>query len=169
MASVVFRCPQFTEEGILDGRCFGIMSQQFPTTAQVIYDTLTTDTVFMGLVGQYTFKSGQSYPSISVLSPGQDLPSLSTTTGVECIIHDVGNVTNYDYITNDKPRTSVQWSVFMVCWEPATGGDMQAATQRAMEHFLGSQSIQTVAVADGLGSMVQTKILIMSDMPIVAV
>lgn len=144
------------------------MSQQFPTTAQVIYDVLSSDTVFMDLIGEYTFKSGQNYPAISVVSPGSDLPSLLKTTGVECIIHDVGDVTKYEYLTNDAARTSVLWSVFLITWAPGTGGDMQLATERVASRFLGSQSIQTVAVADGLGSMVQTKVLIKSDMPVLA-
>jgi hypothetical protein len=144
------------------------MAQQFPTTAQVIYETLSTDTEFMSVIGEYEFKSGQSYPAISVMSPGSDLPSLKRTVGVECIIHDVGDVTKYEYLTSDAARTSVLWSVFLVVWEPAKGADMQRATELACRRFLGSSSIQTVAVSDGLGSLVQTKILIKSDMPVLA-
>ena len=144
------------------------MSQQFPTTAQVIYDVLSNDTVLMSLVGEYKFKKGQVHPAISILSPGADLPSLRSTTGVECIIHDVGDVTKYEYLTNDPARTSVLWSVFLVTWAPGTGADMQAVTERICSRFLGSKSLQTVAVADGLGSMVQTKVMIKSDMPVLA-
>ncbi len=144
------------------------MAQQFPTTAQTIYETLSTDTELMAVLGDYEFKGGQSYPAISVMSPGSDLPSLKKTTGVECIIHDVGDVTRYEYLTGEVARTSVLWSVFLVVWDPGTGADMQVATELICRRFLGSSSIQTVAVSDGLGSLVQTKILIRSDMPILA-
>ena len=144
------------------------MSQQFPTTAQVIYDVLSNDTEFMSLVGEYSFKKGQVYPAISIVSPGSDLPSLRSTTGVECIIHDVGDVTKFEYLTNDAARTSVLWSVFLIAWSPGTGADMQLTTERVCARFLGSRSLQTVAVADGLGSMVQTKVMIRSDMPVLA-
>ena len=147
---------------------FGTMSQQFPTTAQVIYDVLSSDAGLMSLIGEYTFRKGQAYPAISILTPGADLPSLRATTGVECIIHDVGDITKYEYLTSDPARTSVLWSVFLVVWEPSTGSHMQAAAEKICSRFLGSNSIQTVAVADGLGSMVQTKVMIRSDMPVLA-
>ena len=122
----------------------------------------------MSLIGNYTFKNRQVHPAVSIVSPGADLPSLRSTNGIECIIHDVGDVTKFEYLTNDKARTSVLWSVFLIAWEPATGADMQTVTERVCSRFLRSNSIQTVAVADGLGSMVQTKVMIRSDMPVLA-
>ncbi len=144
------------------------MAQQFPTTAQVIYETLSTDTEFMALLGTYRFKAGQEMPAISVVSAGEDLPALRKVRGVECIIQDAGDITIYEYLTGDTPRVSVAWSVFLVAWDEAKGADMQVAAQAACQRFLGSEAIQTVATADGLGSLVQTKLIIKSDMPIVA-
>jgi len=144
------------------------VTQQFPTTAQVIYDVLAADATFLSLLGTYEFKAGQSAPAMSIVTAGQDLPSLRKVTGIECIIQDAGNFTKQEYITNDPARLTVEWSVFIVTWEPATGADMQAAAERACSRFLGAYAIQTVAVADGLGALVQTKVTIRSDMPVLA-
>ena len=144
------------------------MSQTFPTSAQVIYDTLAADATFMGLIGTYEFKAGQTIPAISIVSAGEDMPALRNVQGVECIIQDAGNFTKSEYISNDAARLTVNWSVFLVAWEPAKGSDIQTAAERACSRFLGSQAVQTVAVADGLWALVQTKVMIRSDMPILA-
>ena len=142
------------------------MTQNFPTTAQAIYDVLVADTEFSALLGTYTFKAGQTFPAISLVTPGSDLPSLRKVEGLECVIQDTGNLTNSYYLTGDAPRTKVEWGVFLVLWEPGVGSDMQEAAERACSRFLGSEAIQTVAVADGIGAQVQTKLIIRSDMPI---
>ena len=144
------------------------MAQQFPTTAQVIYDVLVADAIFMGLLGEYRFKAGQSAPAISIVTAGQDLPSLRKVSGVECVIQDAGDFTKSEYLTGDAARITVSWSVFLVSWEPSTGADLQAAAEHACRRFYGSEAVQTVAVADGLGAQVQTKLIIRSDMPVVA-
>lgn len=144
------------------------MAQQFPTTAQAIYDVLAADTTFTNLLGTYEFKAGQQITAISIVSAGEDMPSLRNVSGVECIIQDAGDFTKSEYISNDAARLTVNWSVFLVAWEPAKGADLQAAAERACSRFLGSQAVQTVATADGLGSLVQTKVMIRSDMPILA-
>ena len=144
------------------------MAQEFPISASVIYDTLKADDVFTGLLGSYTFRAGQTATAISIVSPGQDLPALREVEGIECIIQDVGDFTRNEYLSGDAARLTVTWSVFLVCWEGATGADLQAAAERASSRFLGSESIQTVATPDGLGALVQTKLLIRSDMPILA-
>ena len=144
------------------------MAQQFPTTAQVIYDTLAADSAFMALLGTYRFRAGQTVPAISVVSPGEDIPALRKVQGLECIIQDSGDFTKNEYITGDAARLTITWSVFLVAWNPAKGSDMQAAAERACSRFLGSEAVQTVATADGLGSLVQTKLMIRSDMPVLA-
>ena len=144
------------------------MAQQFPTTAQAIYDVLAADATFTGLLGTYEFKAGQTLPAISIVSAGEDMPSLRNVQGVECVIQDAGDFTKNEYISSDAARLTVNWSVFLVAWEPAKGSDVQAAAERACSRFLGSQAIQTVAVADGLGALVQTKLEIRSDMPVLA-
>ena len=144
------------------------MAQDFPTTAQAIYDVLAADATFTGLLGTYEFKAGQTLPAISIVSAGEDMPSLRNVQGVECVIQDAGDFTKNEYISSDAARLTVNWSVFLVAWEPAKGSDVQAAAERACSRFLGSQAVQTVAVADGLGALVQTKVMIRSDMPVLA-
>ena len=144
------------------------MAQQFPTTAQAIYDVLANDVEFVTLLGTYEFRAGQTAPAISIVTAGADLPALRKVQGVECVIQDAGDFTKSEYLTGEAARLTVRWSVFLVCWEPATGADLQAAAQRACGRFLGSEAIQTVAVSDGLGAQVQTKLIIRSDMPILA-
>ena len=143
------------------------MAQQFPTSAQVIYDTLVADTTFMAFVGSYEFKAGQTVPAVSIVTPGQDLPSVKKVSGVEVVIHDAADVRRKDYLT-DSSDIIVDWSVFFICWEPATGLELTAAVSRAMERFSGSMSFETVAVADGLGAQVQTKLIVKGDMPVLA-
>ena len=144
------------------------MAQQFPTTAQAIYDVLVADATFMNLLGTYSFRAGQTLPAISIVTAGEDIPALRNVQGVECVIQDAGDFTKNEYISNDPARVTVNWSVFLVAWEPAKGSDLQTAAERACSRFLGSQAVQTVATADGLGSQVQTKLMIRSDMPILA-
>jgi len=144
------------------------VAQQFPTSAQVIYDTLAADTTFTDLLGTYEFRAGQTTTAISIVSAGEDMPALRNVQGIECVIQDAGDFTRNEYISNDAARLTVNWSVFLVAWEPAKGADLQGAAERACSRFLGSRAVQTVATADGLGSLVQTKVMIRSDMPILA-
>ena len=139
------------------------MAQQFPTSAQVIYDTLAADATFTGLLGSYDFRTGQGpIAALSVVSAGEDLPALRNVQGVECIIQDAGNTTQMNYISNEPADLEIEWSVFLVAWEPAKGSDLQAATNRILQRFNGASSVQTVATTDGLGSLVQNKIMISS-------
>ena len=144
------------------------MAQSFPTSAQVIYDTLSADSTFMSFLGSYEFRAGQSVPAISIVTPGRDLPAVKKVTGVEVIIHDAADVRRLDYVTTSSD-VIVDWKVFFICWEPSTGLELTAAVSRAMRHFSGSSSFETVAVADGLGAQVQTKLIIKGDMPILAI
>lgn len=143
------------------------MAQNFPTSAQAIYEVLSNDSIFPTLVGQYTFKAGQQAPAISIVTPGQDLPSVKKITGVEVVIHDVADVKRYDYLSSSS-ELYIDWKVFFICWEPATGLDLTAAVSRAMQRFAGSASFETVSVADGIGAQVQTMLVIKGNMPILA-
>lgn len=140
--------------------------QTFPTSAQVIYDTLAADATFLGLLGSYDFKTGQGpIAALSVVSPGEDMPSLRNVEGVECVIQDAGEIQPQNYLT-DAPYMVTSWSLFLIAWEPAKGDNLQQAAQHIMGRFAGSQSVQTVATTDGLGALVQTKVIIKSNMPI---
>ena len=141
--------------------------QQFPTSAQVIYETLTTDTDFSLLIGEYSFRAGQTAPAISIVTPGQDLPAVKKISGIEVVIHDAADVKRRDYLTSESD-IYIDWKVFFICWEPATGLELTAAVARAMQRFAGSTSFETVAVADGIGAQVQTMLIVKGDMPILA-
>ena len=142
------------------------MSQQFPTSANAIYEALSADPAFIALLGKYRFK-GNNGPltALSVVSPGQDLPSLRRVTGVECVIQDVGTANLQNYLTG-APDVVVSFSVFCILWEPANGADLQEVTNYLLRRFVGASSIQTVATPDGLGSLVQAQVIIKSNMPI---
>lgn len=142
------------------------MSQQFPTSGSAIYEALASDTVFTDMLGEYSFK-GNTDPltALSVVSPGQDLPSLRRVTGVECVIHDIGTSYSQNYLT-DAPYIVTTFSVFCILWEPANGSDLQRVVNHLLGRFVGASSIETVATPDGLGSLVQSKVFIESNKPI---
>ena len=144
------------------------MAQVFPTSAQAVYDILSTTPAFMDALGTYEFRAGATAPAISIVTPGADLPALRKVQGIECVIQDVGNFSKSEYLTGEPARLTITWSVFIVCWEPANGADLQQATEAAAARFLNCEAVQTVAVADGLGAQVQTKLMIRSDMPVLA-
>lgn len=142
------------------------MAQQFPKTAQAIYDAIAADVTIMEKLGTYTFRgANDSVPSISIVSPGEDLPALRNVEGVEIVCHDVGDTMPITYVT-DAPDIRTDFSVFVIAWAPKKGGDVQEVVNLIIQKFGGSRSYETVAVADGLGALVQTKIVIRSDMPI---
>ena len=138
-----------------------------PISAKVIYDTIAADSDIVNALGTYEFRKGQIAPAISIVSPGADLPLIRNVSGVECIIQDTGDVTPMNFLT-EGPNIHVQWSVFLVCFEPATGGEMTEIVGLICKRFANSYSIQTVATPDGAGSLVQTKIIIDSKMPILS-
>lgn len=142
------------------------MSQQFPTSSSVIYNALSTDSSFLALLGEYSFKSNNNpLKALSVVSPGQDLPSLRNVTGVECIIQDVGTSNLQQYLTS-SPDVVTSFSIFCIAWEPSTGGDLQGVTDHILRRFVGAASVQVVATPDGLGSLVQSQVIVKSNMPI---
>lgn len=136
------------------------MPQSRADSPEAIFDALSGDSTFMSYVGQYTF-SANSTPvdSICILTPGEKLPQLKSQTGLEVVIHDVGQVTRFDYLT-DQPETLVTWQVFLILWPEATGTTMTMAAKRIVEMFSGTTTIQTVATPGELGAMVQTIALI---------
>ncbi|ADF42374.1 unknown structural protein [Synechococcus phage S-CBS2] len=145
------------------------MAQNFPTSAQVIYDTLAADSSFLSLLGTYAFRSnnGATVPAISVVSPGESLPELRGVSGVECVIHDAANASRKDYLTNASSQVFT-WQVFLICWDGSKGEDMMNALSVILSKFSGATSTETVAVSDGLGALAQTRIFIPSNMPIIA-
>jgi hypothetical protein len=135
------------------------MAQSFATTPQRIYNILANDSTFSGYLGTYTFSNGSTSDSIVILTPGEKLPQLSSQAGLECIIHDSGDVKRKDYV-NDTSDFLTTWKLFLIVWDGATGSDLDAAVKRIMHLFYGSTSIETLAVAEGLGARVQTMVMI---------
>lgn len=140
------------------------MAQTFPTTAQIVYETLAADTELMNIIGTYEFRAGQTLTAISVVTAGEDVPALRKVQGVECVIQDTGEVRQQQKYNEIDLVTT--WSVFLISWEPSTGADLQRATERILKRFLGARAVQVVSTTDGLGSLVQNKIQIESNMPI---
>lgn len=141
---------------------FGIVSQTFATTPETIYNVLANDPTFSGLLGTYTFSGGSTTDSIAILTPGQQLPMLESQVGLECIIHDSGDITRRDFV-NDNANFLTTWKVFLIVWDPATGTALDTAVKRLMHLFNGSTSIETLATAQGLRARVQTMVMIPED------
>ena len=135
------------------------MSQLFATTPEIIYNVLANDATFSALLGTYTFRGGSTSDSIAILTPGQQLPLIESQVGLECIIHDSGDITRQDYV-NDQSDFNTVWKLFLIVWDPATGSDLDSAVKRVMHLFYGSTSIETLATAQGLRARVQTMVLI---------
>lgn len=131
----------------------------------MIYNTLVADAAFMLYVGTYTFATnGQRLPAISIVSPGESMPRVKKVVGLECVIHDAGDVTRADYL--DSTNANINWRVFLIAWEPAKGIDMTQAALRLIQIFGGARTNETVAVSDGLGALAQTMATIPSNSPI---
>lgn len=142
------------------------MAQSFADSPTAIYDALVDDTDFMDMVGSYTFTKGNTaVDSISIVTPGADLPQLKSQSGLEVVIHDSGIVMNRKYLT-DSSDPIITWKVFLIAWAPANGVTVMNAAKRMLQIFGNSTAMETVATADGLGSLVQTMVLIPSDCPI---
>jgi len=111
------------------------------------------------LLGTYTFKGGSTSDSIAILTPGQQLPLLESQVGLECIIHDAGDVKRKDFV-NDDSKFLTTWKLFLVVWDPATGSTLDAAVKRIMYLFYGSTSVETLSTVQGLRARVQTMVMI---------
>lgn len=138
------------------------MAQVFATTPQKIYNVLANDTTFSGYLGTTTFTNGATANSVFILTPGEKLPQVKSQVGLECIIHDSGDVTRKDYV-NDASDFLTTWKVFLIVWDGSTGSTLDAAVKRLMHLFYGSTSIETVSVSEGLGARVQTMAMIPED------
>lgn len=141
------------------------MSQVFPDTPGVIYRLLDADPEFSSYIGTYKFANNQTQNAISLLTPGTNIPGVSSVTGVECIIHDISNVKRVDFLTDSSTLIN-EWKVFLVAWDPATGEDVNNAARRIMELFRGATSTQTVRTSEGTNARVQTVVTIPSNRPL---
>lgn len=138
------------------------MAQTFATNPETIYNVLANDATFSAYLGTYTFSGGSTADSIAILTPGQQLPQLQSQVGLECVIHDSGDIKRTDYV-NDSSEFLTTWKLFLIVWDGATGSTLDGAAKRIMHLFYGSTSIETLSVAQGLGARVQTMIMIPED------
>lgn len=137
------------------------MAQVYASSPEVIFNVLANDTTFSSYLGDYVFSSGGTTSSIAITTPGTALPQLESQTGLECIIHDVGDIKRRDYLTDDSDM-EVVWRLYLIVWDPATGSDATAAAKRIMSLFRDAVSYETIATAQGLGARVQTAVQIPS-------
>ena len=139
------------------------MAQLKADSPQVIYDTLTEDTEFAALIGSYVFV-GQTtaIDSISIMSPNEKLPQLSSQTGLEVIIHDIGEIRRVDYLT-DPSEAVINWKVYLIAWPSADGGTITAATKRMIEIFSNATGVEVIATPNEIGALVQNVVLIPSN------
>lgn len=135
------------------------MAQTFPTSPLVIYNTLAANTTFVNTLGTYTFTGGATSKSFAIVTPGKPMPNIETVSGVECIIHDVGDVRRKNYITDNSSLLSM-WKVFLIAWDPATGVDIGTSADIILSTFGLSRAVETVATSSGLTARVQTLIMI---------
>ena len=138
------------------------MAQTFATTPQTIYNVLANDSTFKSYIGTYTFSNNDTSDSIVILTPGEQLPQLKKQVGLECVINDAGDISRKDYVSGASDFLTT-WKVFLIVWDNSTGSTLDAAAKRIMHLFYGSTSIETLAVAEGLGARVQTMIRIPGD------
>ena len=140
------------------------MAQLFASSPETIYNVLANDSTFAGYLGTYTFTGGSTTDSIAILTPGDKLPYLESQVGLECIIHDTGDISRRrEYLSSDDSQMITTWKVFFIVWEGSTGTTLDAAVKRAMHLFYGSTSIETLSVSQGLGARVQTMLMIPED------
>jgi hypothetical protein len=139
------------------------MAQLKADSPEVIYDTLTEDTEFAALVGSYVFV-GQTtaIDSISIMSPNEKLPQLSSQTGLEVIIHDIGEARRVDYLT-DPSEAVINWKVYLIAWPGADGSTITAATKRMIEIFSNATGVEIVATPNEIGALVQNVVMIPSN------
>lgn len=142
------------------------MAQVFPLSPETIFEKISTDSTMSSLLGTYTFRAnGTAVDAVSIVTPGADLPATRAVSGLECVIHDVATIQRRDYIAGDSNLVP-RWSVYLICWDGATGSDMVNAAMRLMQIFGGATATETVAVAQGLGALAQTLVSIPADSPI---
>lgn len=144
------------------------MAQLRAENPEIIYYILTDDDDFMDLVGKRVFKSENTeLDAISILTPGQDLPSIKKITGLEVVIHDLNQLNRREYITGDYDVTAT-WKIFLLAWPGANGKTLSNAASRIMQLFSKATMIETNPVPSGVGAIAQVLVLVPSDSAILA-
>lgn len=137
------------------------MAQSLVDSPEVIYNTLTTDTLISPLIGTYYFSDGTTEDAISVMSPGQELPRLKKVTGLEVIIHDAAQSSGHPYLTNLADVISI-WRVYLIAWPGSDGSVLNTVVNRIMQRFGNVWTIEVSARGAPLGALTQSLIMIRS-------
>ena len=137
------------------------MAQQLVDSPLVIYNTLSNDAILEPLIGVYKFADSTTQPSISILSPGAELPNLKSVTGLEIIIHDIGIITGYPYLTGYADPILI-WKIYLIAWPGSTGDDINEAVKRITARFGNVWTIEVSARGGALGALAQSMIMIRS-------
>lgn len=136
------------------------MAQSKADSPGAIYEALTGDSIFSSLIGEYKFVNNTSpIDAISILSPNEKLPQLSSQSGLEVVIHDSGQVTRRDYLT-DASEPLVTWRVYLIAWPPANGVTLTEAAARMIQIFSNSTAIEVMSTPNEIGALVQNLVLI---------
>lgn len=138
-----------------------VMAQVFASSPEVIFNVLYNDTEFSSYLGEYEFASGGVADSITITTPGTQLPQLKSQSGLECIIHDMGDIRRRDYV-NDASDMEVVWRLYLIVWDPATGITSTAAAKRIMSLFRDAVTYETITTSQGIGARVQCAVQIPS-------
>jgi hypothetical protein len=137
------------------------VTQALVESPEIIYNTLIADPVISPLVGTYHFADGTTEDSISVMSPGQELPRLKKVTGLEIIIHDVAQVSSHPYLTNQSDVISV-WRVYLIAWPGSDGSILNNVVRQIVKRFGHVWTIEVSARGAPLGALTQSLIMIRS-------
>jgi hypothetical protein len=136
-------------------------------TPEDIYSALVASPELMALVGTYTFANGSTSPSISIVSPGQNLPALQQQTGLEVVIHDSATATPRMYISNASDLV-FEWNVYLMAWAPAYGSAVTEAVRLISGIFPMADAVTVSSIDSTMGVSFQQKVRISSDSPLVA-
>jgi len=137
------------------------MAQLKAESAEIIHQTLVSDSVIAPLLGEYHFLDGTTLQACSVMSPGQELPSLQKVTGAEIIIHDVAQVTSQPYLTNYSDVIGL-WRVYLIAWPGSDGSTLNTIVSRMLNRFGNMWTIEISARGAALGATTQTLVMIRS-------
>lgn len=138
-----------------------LVAQALVDSPLVIYNTLSNDAILTPLIGTYTFTDSSTQPSISILSPGEELPSLKYVNGLEIVIHDIGVTSTQPYLTGYADPILI-WKIYLIAWPGATGDTINEAVKRIASRFGNVWTIEISARGGPLGALAQSMIMVRS-------
>lgn len=130
-----------------------------PQTTGELYDLLEADTTLQGLLGTYTFRSGDTAPALSRLWRREDGPERPVCSGLEVAIARVNSTTSRGLLTGEVARKAVM-RAYVTQWTVPAGGDWQleAAVDRILELLEGAANSTANDLPEGLNGLGQVVI-----------